>query len=198
MPAVNEADPRVRRTRKLLLDALVDLLAEKSFDAITVQDIADRSTINRATFYSHFADKYALFSCFSRDWFHRALSACLPEGVPLNRTTLRRLILATMEAVAEIDDHCRPTEALKPLVMSAVREELARFLLDWLQRASPPGEGTPEIALETTAAGLSWTIFGTTVDWSRMPQRTPADATATQIAALLTGGLSAVIGDVEP
>ena len=62
MPAVNEADPRVKRTRKLLQDALLELLAEKSFDAITVQDIAERSTINRATFYAHFVDKYDLFA----------------------------------------------------------------------------------------------------------------------------------------
>ena len=71
MPAVNEADPRVKRTRKLLEDALMELLAEKSFDAITVQDIADRSTVNRATFYTHFVDKYELFAGSAREWFRR-------------------------------------------------------------------------------------------------------------------------------
>jgi AcrR family transcriptional regulator len=43
-------DPRVVRTRQLLRDALVSLIAEKGFDALTVQDIADRATLNRATF----------------------------------------------------------------------------------------------------------------------------------------------------
>ena len=59
LPNEQKLDPRVKRTRGLLLKSFGDLLAEKSFDAITVQDIAERSTINRATFYAHYVDKYA-------------------------------------------------------------------------------------------------------------------------------------------
>jgi AcrR family transcriptional regulator len=50
-------DPRVRRTRKLLLDALMELIPEKGYNAITIQDITDRATLNRATFYLHYRDK---------------------------------------------------------------------------------------------------------------------------------------------
>ncbi len=50
-------DLRVRRTRKLLRDALVELIQEKEFKAITIRDIAERAMINRATFYRHFYDK---------------------------------------------------------------------------------------------------------------------------------------------
>ena len=189
MPAVNEADPRVKRTRKLLQDALLELLTEKNFDAITVQDIAERSTINRATFYAHFADKYALFASYSREWFRQALSNRSPEGASLSRANLELVILATMQALAEMDDHCRPTEALKPLVMSAVQEELSGYLFRWLERTQRVGAHRP-IGLETTAAGLSWAIFGTAVDWSRMVERSPAESTAAQIATLLTQGLS--------
>src|SRR5439155_11673683 len=96
--AVNEADPRVKRTRQLLQDALVELLGEKSFDAITVQDIAHRSTINRATFYAHFVDKHDLFAQFSRDWFRATLRTRLPDGAAFSRANLRLLALATMEA----------------------------------------------------------------------------------------------------
>src|ERR1700716_2395254 len=124
MPAVNGADPRVKRTRKLLQDALLELLTEKSFDAITVQDIAERSTINRATFYAHFVDKYELFAAYSREWFRQVLSNCLPEGAPFSRSNLQLVILDSMQALAEMDDHCQPTESMKPLVMSAVQEEM--------------------------------------------------------------------------
>jgi AcrR family transcriptional regulator len=44
---MNQADPRVRRTRKLLQQALTELLAEKSFHSINVQDVVDRATVNR-------------------------------------------------------------------------------------------------------------------------------------------------------
>src|ERR1700730_16662402 len=157
MPAVNEADPRVRRTRKLLQDALLDLLAEKSFDAITVQDIAERSTINRATFYAHYVDKYALFSGYVHQWFRQALRQHLAECAVLSRANLQLVILTSMEALAEMDDHCRPTETMRPLVMSAVQEELSALLLGWLER-SPTCPTRRNVPLETTAAGLSWAI----------------------------------------
>lgn len=54
-------DRRVRRTRDKLGDALVELLVQKSFDEITVQDVLDRAGVSRSTFYTHFRDKNDLF-----------------------------------------------------------------------------------------------------------------------------------------
>jgi AcrR family transcriptional regulator len=53
-------DLRTRRTRLALRNALLDLIQTKGFDAIVVQDIADRAMINRVTFYKHYRDKYDL------------------------------------------------------------------------------------------------------------------------------------------
>ena len=53
-------DLRVIRTRKLLSKALKDLLQEKSFDKITVNDVCDKAMVHRATFYNHFVDKIDL------------------------------------------------------------------------------------------------------------------------------------------
>ena len=53
-------DPRIRRTRKLIMDAFMDLSAQKEFKNITVKDITDEAMINRATFYYHFEDIYDL------------------------------------------------------------------------------------------------------------------------------------------
>ena len=58
--ACEQFDPRVRRTRQLLQQALDKLLQTKDFENISVQDIAEAATVNRATFYDHFADKFAL------------------------------------------------------------------------------------------------------------------------------------------
>ena len=44
------------RSRKLIIDALADLLQEKSLDKITVTDVVSRADINRGTFYAHFHD----------------------------------------------------------------------------------------------------------------------------------------------
>ena len=55
-------DLRVRRTRKLLKRALVELTIEKGFVDITVRDLAERAMVNRSTFYRHYEDKYDLLS----------------------------------------------------------------------------------------------------------------------------------------
>lgn len=52
-----KADRRIQRTRGLLQDALVALILEKGYEAITIQDILERANVGRSTFYEHFYDK---------------------------------------------------------------------------------------------------------------------------------------------
>ena len=51
-------DRRVQRTRKILHEALVELILEKGFDKVTVQDVIKRANVGRSTFYSHFSTVY--------------------------------------------------------------------------------------------------------------------------------------------
>ena len=53
-------DRRSRRTRQLLGAALAELMLEKQFESITVQDILDRADVGRSTFYAHYTDKESL------------------------------------------------------------------------------------------------------------------------------------------
>lgn len=55
-------DRRTRRTRRALRDALVSLVLERGFAPLTVEDIAERADVARATFYSHCRDKDDLFT----------------------------------------------------------------------------------------------------------------------------------------
>src|SRR4051812_37141511 len=53
-------DRRVRRTRRILGDALLELIVEQGYEQTTVQDVLDRADVGRSTFYAHFRDKDAL------------------------------------------------------------------------------------------------------------------------------------------
>src|SRR5215475_3738876 len=53
-------DRRVQRTQQLLRVALIELIIEKGYEEVTVQDIIDRANVGRSTFYSHFMDKQQL------------------------------------------------------------------------------------------------------------------------------------------
>jgi AcrR family transcriptional regulator len=61
---VKGVDQRTKRTHQLLQQTLLELMQEKRFASVTVQDIAERATVNRTTFYAHFADKYHLLDSF--------------------------------------------------------------------------------------------------------------------------------------
>ncbi len=52
----NDLDRRVQKTRKLLQDALIELVAEKGYEAVSIREILDKANVGRSTFYSHFED----------------------------------------------------------------------------------------------------------------------------------------------
>src|SRR5262245_4069793 len=55
-----QVDLRVRRTRKLLWEALLAEMSARALEDITVTDICERAMVHRTTFYKHYEDKYAL------------------------------------------------------------------------------------------------------------------------------------------
>jgi AcrR family transcriptional regulator len=62
-------DLRVRRTRKLLQTALMELTIQKGFETVTVKDICEQAMVNRATFYRHYADKYDLLDQYMEELY---------------------------------------------------------------------------------------------------------------------------------
>lgn len=59
-----KTDLRVVKTKNILYATLLELLKDTAFEDIKVSDICEKALINRSTFYSHYADKYELFSAY--------------------------------------------------------------------------------------------------------------------------------------
>ena len=152
-------DPRIKRTRQLLRRALIELMAEKSFQAITVQDIAERATVNRVTFYAHYKDKHALLEHTIREMIKQQLYGQIPEDAPFSRENLGRLIVAICEFLGEIDHRCPPPHGqLETLMEKQVKAELYETLHRWLA-AIPPGKAKGQATVEQTAMVTSWAIY---------------------------------------
>ncbi len=67
--AKEPSDRRIQRTRNVLHQALIELILEKEFEKVTVQDVIERANVGRSTFYSHFKDVEDLFlSGFEALW----------------------------------------------------------------------------------------------------------------------------------
>lgn len=65
-------DLRVQKTRSALVNALYDLMSQKSLDDITVTEICERAIVRKATFYKHFGDKTELLVYMIREMQHVA------------------------------------------------------------------------------------------------------------------------------
>lgn len=182
-------DPRVKRTRQLLQQALMDLMAEKSFQAITVQDIAGRATVNRVTFYAHFEDKYALLEYSIRQLFKQRLRSQLPTGSSFSPENLARLILAVCEFLAEMGHQCPPPHTqFEPLMEKQIKAELYEVLQTWLAE-TPPGEGYRSATPELAAMVTGWAIYGAAVQWRQKDRPEPAGEFVQQVLPLILAGM---------
>ncbi|EKN70924.1 TetR family transcriptional regulator [Neobacillus bataviensis LMG 21833] len=77
----NNTDLRVLRTKESIRDALVELIDEKGFEAITVKDITIRAKINRGTFYAHYQDKFDLMTKCEEEIMHE-MSRIVKQNFP--------------------------------------------------------------------------------------------------------------------
>lgn len=182
-------DPRIKRTRQLLQQALIELMAEKSFQVITVQDIAERATVNRVTFYAHFEDKYALLEYTMREMFKQRLRSQLPEGSLFSPENVAQLILIVCELLAETGHQCPPPHGqLEPLMEKQIKAEMYEVLYAWLPEA-PSGKTQRRPTREQAAMITSWAIYGAAVQWSQQERPEPAKEFVQQILPLILASL---------
>ncbi len=71
-------DRRIRKTREAILEAFVGLVAEKEFEHITMNEIAERANVNRGTVYLHYTDKFDLLDKCIETYFIQLFENCLP------------------------------------------------------------------------------------------------------------------------
>lgn len=68
-------DRRVRRTRRRLHDALIQLILEQGYDTVTIQEITDEADLSRATFYLHYKDKDELLASSLEEMFDELMES---------------------------------------------------------------------------------------------------------------------------
>jgi AcrR family transcriptional regulator len=172
-------DPRIRRTRLLLQHALGKLLETKEFDKISVQDIAEAATVNRATFYDHYTDKFELLECMVGTRFGELLAA---RGVRFDggcSSALRAIVQGVCDylVTAPGAECMRQLPHMEAAVIAVVRNMLLKGL-----KQHPPAEG---VSAEMLAATLSWAIYGAAKEWVRTPERCSADEVVEQVMGLV-------------
>ena len=192
---INEReDPRILRTRQLLLQAFSDLFSEKGFHAITVQDITDRARVNRGTFYTHFEDKYAILEYWLREQFQQRVASTVLISGPWSLSTFRLLIQSVIEWFTQLHQLTRSADrSLIPLVVTTLQEALFELLLQGFKPVVGSGLDQ-QIDLETVAMVMSWAIFGTGFQcfhqWDEQTVAVPPEELANKVTSVLMSGLA--------
>lgn len=180
-------DPRVRRTRQLLHDALERLLETKDFEAVSIQEITDAATVNRATFYDHYPDKATLLRCVVALRFQALLDAREVEFDGSCSSAIQAIALGVCDYLASLTmgrgEDRRP---LDPHVESAVSTVVKNLILGGLRDHT----ANPSVPLEMAAATMSWAIYGGAREWLETAGRVSSESAATTIMALVRPILS--------
>lgn len=166
LPNDEKLDPRVKRTRGLILGSFNDLLARKSFDAISVQDITDQAQINRATFYAHFEDKYALLDYWVHQQFRQEIESRVLDACHYTPDNLRTLILTVCEFLSKVRTDCMQSQRqFEPLIEKQVKNQVYDLLNVWL------GKMNPSVSTEISATVAAWAIYGLASHYSHAKKR---------------------------
>jgi len=177
-------DPRVKRTRNLILQSVETLLAEKSFSAITVQDITDMAEINRATFYAHFEDKYALLEFFIRQKFMQEIKKRVLNACHYTPENLHTLILAVCEFLSHLKTGCaQPQHQFEPLVEKQIKAQIQELLTVWLNKMDAPASAEIPVTVAT------WSIYGLASYWSNSKQNLTLDTFISEALPLVAVNL---------
>ena len=184
MAVLPNVDPRIRRTRVLLQDALFNLLKSKPFESVTVQNITMEATVSRATFYSHYLDKHDLLNCMTDARFQTLLNE---RGVSFDGTcdsALRAILLGVCDYLRSVVDNKGPDRhAIDPYLETAVIAVVNRMSEEGL-RQQTAWHGT--LSIDMIATTVSWALYGAARNWVYMAARPPAESIADNIVSLLT------------
>ena len=176
--AVESTDPRILRSRRMLMDSLVRLLSKKEFEDISVQEIADEATLNRATFYLHYPDKNALLRAMTAERFSALIAR---RGLAFTNCdgALRAIVLGVCDYLAE-STSCPGQLAKTPIEGSIIPVIEGMFCKGACNHPRKPG-----VDPELIASAAAWAIFGAARRWYQTPDRISAEDMAAKIEEMV-------------
>lgn len=183
-------DPRITRTRNLLEQAFMALIAEKSFESLSVQEITDHAGINRATFYAHFPDKYALLDHtthiqFTQELEQRTLNVCT-----FSIENLHALIVTVCEFTQQASSHCNVGSTQFEAIMEAqIVAQIEELIENWVVKMQSEGALTHPVDAHHASVASSWAIYGLALHWRKEKTHPPAAEFATEVLPMILTNL---------
>ncbi|RMF81216.1 MAG: TetR/AcrR family transcriptional regulator [Chloroflexi bacterium] len=189
-------DRRVRRTRRMLRDALLELLREKEYDNLTVQDITNRAELRRATFYLHYKDKDALLVAVLMETFDalvEELEPVMQKDVIAGKTSLATYRALYMHMAAHADRYRFIfTEPGTTAVARKIRDYLAGHIARSLRELAADAVTLPVDVVAHYIAGSELALM---TWWLENDQPHSPDDMAQMTQQLVFNGVRGLIRD---
>lgn len=157
-----KTDPRILRTRKLIMDSFMELSSKKEFKDITVKDITAEAMINRATFYYHFEDIYDLLEKVLAEVLLVNLDCNDYQNNELNEEAFVTIFIAITNFQKSLSNRCH--RGYEDTIARIIREQLEIIFYKMLLKQQ---KTEADEALKITAVMLSWGMYGASVEWRR-------------------------------
>jgi len=165
-PALGRRDRKRLETRHGLAAIALELFAERGFDAVTVNDIADRADVDPSTFYRHFGSKEAVIFSESGDWTGRLSDAVRAQPAELSLLETMRAAIKDLAAMVKVDmgNERRRSELIEssPSVRAqglAVREALiddVALAIAERMAVDPARDGRPYLLAASWILAANW------------------------------------------
>lgn len=185
LPPYDLLDPRVQKTIDCLYEAFTNLLEEKHYRYIKIQDIAKTARINRATFYNHFENMADFIVYCTREGFRRdVLVEFRTKDFMPNKENFNRLVVCVLTFMSEEFSkwHYRWDEIL---FEKALRVELYHYLSIWF----PNKKQVVSAFGNSTALLISSGITGLGMVWCSQGCIEPVDELSLRIINVFAEGL---------
>lgn len=180
-------DARVRKTKAKLLTTFKQLLSEKTFEDITINEICSRADVRRATFYKHFTDKYAFLKYFVgalRDEFDRTIpKRKKPDATSSYYVEYIKGIVRFLIANEMMVKNALQSEVL-PSLIEVIKEKNYEDTCERLRKSVSQGMTLPA-SIEITASMMTGAVASTILDWFKSGKAMPVDELVFQMSSVI-------------
>lgn len=177
-----KTDLRVIKTKKALVESMMECLEKKPFEDLTVQYICDKAMVRRATFYTHFADKFELLGYTVRCQYQSFPSLQQINALSTPKEMYHQMVEDAVHFLAEhiVLFQSLASSQMTHMILNIVRTELEKDLLPNIEKRMQHhdlNELSPQLVFHFYLHG----IFGSFMWWVREDYPISKEELVTQI-----------------
>lgn len=191
-------DLRVKRTHKLILDALIELTVQKGFSAVTVSDITQYAGINRATFYRHYEDKFDLLNKYAQNVYELLDTPLEEKPQKSSETNVQQM----HSRLVKIFEHVRDNAKFYRVMLGkngdpVFSEKIRKYIQKRIVRSLPVDLQKDEMSIDLYVSYSSSASLGAVLWWLEHDMPYTSEEMTKIIHQLESGNLNAMLREVS-